>query len=148
MTDRHEPGTTAERIAHLEALRVQSEHLDPKAEERQRARGKGLARERIEALFDPGTFREIDRYAQHRNAELADRRPYGDGVITGHGLIHGRRVFAFMNNHFSAKAVANAAVLKSQLGQDLPGEYEPAMVEQYPDLRGLVRVRASSPRLI
>ena len=39
MTDRHEPGTTAERIAHLEALRVQSEHLDPKAEERQRARG-------------------------------------------------------------------------------------------------------------
>jgi propionyl-CoA carboxylase beta chain len=95
VTDRHETGTTAERIAHLEDLRAQSEHLDPKAEERQRARGKGLARERIEALFDPGTFREIDRYAQHRNAELADRRPYGDGVITGHGLIHGRRVFAF-----------------------------------------------------
>jgi len=95
VTDRHEPGTTAQRIAHLEELRAQSEHLDPKAEERQRARGKGLARERIEALFDAGTFREIDRYAQHRNAELADRRPYGDGVITGHGLIHGRRVFAF-----------------------------------------------------
>ena len=95
MTDRHDPGTTAQRIAHLEDLRVQSQHIDPKAEERQRARGKGLARERIEALFDAGTFREIDRYAQHRNAELADRRPYGDGVITGHGLIHGRRVFAF-----------------------------------------------------
>ena len=95
MTDRHEPGTTAERIAHLEELRAQSEHIDPAAEERQRARGKGLARERIEALFDPGTFREIDRYVQHRNAELADRRPYGDGVITGHGLVHGRRVFAF-----------------------------------------------------
>ena len=95
MTDRHDPGTTAERIAHLEDLRAQSEHIDPQAEERQRARGKGLARERIEALFDPGTFREIDRYVQHRNAELADRRPYGDGVITGHGLVHGRRVFAF-----------------------------------------------------
>lgn len=51
----------------------------------------------------------------------------------------GRRVFAFMNNHFSAKAVANAAVLKSQLGQDLPGDYEPEMVRQYPDLEGLVR---------
>jgi uncharacterized protein YecE (DUF72 family) len=51
----------------------------------------------------------------------------------------GRRVFAFMNNHFSAKAVANAAVLKSQLGQDLPGAYEPDMVERYPDLQGLVR---------
>ena len=52
MTDRHDPGTTAQRIAHLEDLRVQSQHIDPKAEERQRARGKGLARERIEALFD------------------------------------------------------------------------------------------------
>jgi hypothetical protein len=44
-----------------------------------------------------------------------------------------------MNNHFSAKAVANAAVLKSQLGQELPGDYEPAMVDRYPDLQGLVR---------
>ena len=95
MTDRHEPGTTAERLQHLEELRAASAQPDPAAAERQRARGKGLARERIEALFDPGTFREIDRYVQHRNAELADRRPYGDGVITGHGLVHGRRVFAF-----------------------------------------------------
>jgi propionyl-CoA carboxylase beta chain len=95
VTDRHEPGTTAERLQHLEELRAQSAQPDPAAAERQRARGKGLARERIEALFDPGTFREIDRYVQHRNAELADRRPYGDGVITGHGLVHGRRVFAF-----------------------------------------------------
>jgi propionyl-CoA carboxylase beta chain len=95
VTDRHEPGTTAERLQHLEQLRASTEQPDPAAAERQRARGKGLARERIEALFDPGTFREIDRYVQHRNAELADRRPYGDGVITGHGLVHGRRVFAF-----------------------------------------------------
>ncbi len=94
MTDRHEPGTTAERLAHLEDLRAQTEHVDPQSEERQRARGKGLARERIELLFDPGTFREIDRYVQHRSPEV-ERRPYGDGVITGHGLIHGRRVFAF-----------------------------------------------------
>ena len=36
MTDRHDPGTTAERIAHLEDLRAQSEHIDPQAEERQR----------------------------------------------------------------------------------------------------------------
>ena len=95
MTDRHEPGTTAERIAHLEALRVQSEHLDPKAEERQRARGKGLARERIEALFDPGTFREIDRYAQHRNAGRAPAllRPARAGrdspaLVTSHDPHH------------------------------------------------------------
>ncbi len=53
----------------------------------------------------------------------------------------GRRIFAFMNNHFSAKAVANAAVLRTQLGQDLPGEYEPGLVARYPDLAGRVRTR-------
>jgi propionyl-CoA carboxylase beta chain len=95
VTDRHDPGTTAERLAHLEDLAERAAHVDPVAEERQRARGKGLARERIEALFDPGTFREIDRFVQHRSGALGDRRPYGDGVITGHGLVHGRRVFAF-----------------------------------------------------
>ena len=40
------------------------------------------------------------------------------------------------------------AVLKSQVGQDLPGEYEPEMVERYPDLDGLVTVRPSARRLI
>jgi uncharacterized protein YecE (DUF72 family) len=49
-----------------------------------------------------------------------------------------RRVLAYMNNHFSAKAVANAAILKSQLGQPLPGSYPPALVERYPELDGLV----------
>jgi hypothetical protein len=44
-----------------------------------------------------------------------------------------------MNSHFSAKAVANAAVLRSQLGQSLPGDYEPEMVRRYPDLNGLVK---------
>jgi uncharacterized protein YecE (DUF72 family) len=50
----------------------------------------------------------------------------------------GRRVLLYMNNHFSAKAVANAAVLKHQLGQPVPGEYPPAMVDRYPDLAGVV----------
>lgn len=67
----------------------------------------------------------------------AELRPFADTARDAAAA--GRRVFAFMNNHFSAKAVANAAVLKAQLGQDLPGEYEPEMVERYPDLRGLVR---------
>jgi len=64
-------------------------------------------------------------------------RPFADQARDAAAA--GRRVFAFMNNHYSAKAVANAAVLKSQLGQDLPGTYEPEIVERYPDLRGLVR---------
>ncbi|HUR19603.1 MAG TPA: DUF72 domain-containing protein [Vicinamibacterales bacterium] len=50
----------------------------------------------------------------------------------------GRKVTAFMNNHFSAKAVANAAILRSQLGQTVPGLYEREMVNRYPDLEGIV----------
>lgn len=62
-------------------------------------------------------------------------RPFAEAVQRAAGA--GRKVMAFMNNHFSAKAVANAAVLKSQLGQAVPGVYEREMVERYPDLRGL-----------
>ena len=91
------PGTTAERLRHLERLAEQVTAGDRGGLARQRGRGKGTARERIEALFDPGTFTELDRFVQHRNPNfgMLARRPYGDGVITGHGLVHGRRVFAF-----------------------------------------------------
>ena len=50
----------------------------------------------------------------------------------------GRRVLVYFNNHFSAKAVANAAVLKHDLGQIVPGDYPPAMLAKYPDLAGIV----------
>ena len=50
----------------------------------------------------------------------------------------GRRVLMYLNNHFSAKAVANAAVLKHRLGQRLPGDYPVEMVDRYPDLEGVV----------
>jgi uncharacterized protein YecE (DUF72 family) len=50
----------------------------------------------------------------------------------------GRRVLMYMNNHFSAKAVANAAVLRHQLDQLVPGDYPPDMVSRYPDLEGVV----------
>lgn len=52
----------------------------------------------------------------------------------------GRKVFVYLNNHFSAKAAVNAAIIKADLGQDLPGEYPVAMVDRYPELAGLVRV--------
>jgi uncharacterized protein YecE (DUF72 family) len=55
-----------------------------------------------------------------------------------------RKAYLYMNNHFSAKAVANAAVLLHQLGRDPQGEYPPEFVERYPEVAGLVRV--SSPR--
>jgi len=55
-----------------------------------------------------------------------------------------RKAYVYMNNHFSAKAVANAAVLLHQLGREPQGEYPPEFVERYPEVAGLVRV--SSPR--
>jgi propionyl-CoA carboxylase beta chain len=70
---------------------------DEKAVERQRSRGKLLARERIEKLLEPGSFVELDRYVRHRNPHfgMLERRPWGDAVVTGYGTIFGRRVFVF-----------------------------------------------------
>lgn len=51
-----------------------------------------------------------------------------------------RKAYIYANNHFSAKAVANAAILKHQIGQPLPGEYPDEFVERYPDLKGLVKL--------
>ncbi len=51
----------------------------------------------------------------------------------------GRAVVMYLNNHFSAKAAANAAILRHQLGDEPPGVYPRAMVDRYPDLAGIVR---------
>jgi uncharacterized protein YecE (DUF72 family) len=50
----------------------------------------------------------------------------------------GRRVVMYLNNHFSAKAVANAAVLRHQLGDLVPGDYPREMIQRYPELDGIV----------
>ena len=64
---------------------------------RQHDAGKLTARERIDLLFDPGTFEELDKLVTHRCRDfgMADQIVPGDGVVTGHGLIDGRQVFAF-----------------------------------------------------
>jgi propionyl-CoA carboxylase beta chain len=64
---------------------------------RQHAAGKLTARERIDLLFDPGTFEELDKLVTHRCLDfgMAEQLIPGDGVVTGHGLIDGRQVFAF-----------------------------------------------------
>jgi uncharacterized protein YecE (DUF72 family) len=58
-----------------------------------------------------------------------------------------RKAYLYANNHFSAKSVANAAILKTQLGQKLEGEYPAGFVEEYPDLKGLVKLLPEQPLL-
>ena len=64
---------------------------------RQREAGKLTARERIDLLFDPGTFEEIDKFVTHRCRDfgMADQVVPGDGVVCGHGRINGRLGYAF-----------------------------------------------------
>jgi propionyl-CoA carboxylase beta chain len=64
---------------------------------RQHDAGKMTARERIEFLLDDGSFEEFDRFKKHRclDFQMQDQQYPGDGVIAGHGLIEGRKVFVF-----------------------------------------------------
>jgi propionyl-CoA carboxylase beta chain len=64
---------------------------------KQHAAGKLTARERIDLLFDPGTFEEVDKLVTHRCRDFGMESQVvpGDGVVAGHGLIDGRQVFAF-----------------------------------------------------
>jgi propionyl-CoA carboxylase beta chain len=65
--------------------------------EKQHAAGKLTARERIELLFDPGTFEEVDKLVTHRCRDFGMEQQIvpGDGVVAGHGSIDGRQVIAF-----------------------------------------------------
>ncbi|KQO41921.1 MULTISPECIES: acyl-CoA carboxylase subunit beta [unclassified Aeromicrobium] len=68
-----------------------------RAAEKQHAKGRQSARERIDQLFDEGSFVELDALARHRSTKfgLENNRPLGDGVITGYGTIDGRQVCVF-----------------------------------------------------
>jgi propionyl-CoA carboxylase beta chain len=90
--------TTAGKIADLDRRREEAVHAGPaRAVERQHAKGKATARERIARLLDPGSFTEFDELARHRATDfgVAANRPYGDGVVTGYGTIDGRPVCVF-----------------------------------------------------
>jgi acetyl-CoA carboxylase carboxyltransferase component len=87
-----------ERLAELAKRKEEAYHAgSERAVERQHAKGKMLARERIHALLDPGSFHELDLLARHRahGMGLENERPYTDGVITGWGTVDGRKIFVF-----------------------------------------------------
>src|SRR6266516_2217829 len=87
-----------EKLDLLEQKRAESE-LGGGADriQTQHDKGKMTARERLDALLDPGSFVELDRFVTHRATDfgLADEKYLGDGVVTGHGRIDGRLVYVF-----------------------------------------------------
>ena len=90
--------TTAGKIADLQRRRDEAVHAgSQRAVERQHAKGKMTARERIERLLDPGSFTELDELARHRATAFGvdANRPYGDGVVTGFGTVDGRPVCVY-----------------------------------------------------
>ncbi|MGH1505952.1 MAG: acyl-CoA carboxylase subunit beta [Acidimicrobiales bacterium] len=85
----------SDRIDDLRARKDEARKGGPeRAVQRQRDKGKMLARERIEYFLDEGSFHELDMLARTRHPEANDR-PYTDGIITGWGTVDGRKVFVF-----------------------------------------------------
>jgi propionyl-CoA carboxylase beta chain len=92
------PQTFEEKLNQLRELREAAIHSASEAAvEKQHARGKLTARERIDKLLDPGTFEELDTFVRHRthDFDMQKNRPWGDAVVTGYGQIDGRTVFVF-----------------------------------------------------
>ncbi|MEW2317426.1 acyl-CoA carboxylase subunit beta [Streptomyces bauhiniae] len=92
---------TPDRLTELAAVKeLARTGPDPAATERQHAKGKLAARERIELLLDAGSFTEIEPLRRHRATGfgLEDKRPYTDGVVTGWGTVEGRTVFVYAHD--------------------------------------------------
>ncbi|MGW5383197.1 acyl-CoA carboxylase subunit beta [Nocardia sp. NPDC003963] len=98
MTTVHQPTGYTARLDELDAIkRTVRLGPDPAGTERQHAKGKLTARERIDQLLDPGSFVEVEPLRRHRATGfgLEARRPYTDGVVTGWGTVYGRTVFVY-----------------------------------------------------
>ncbi len=90
--------TTAGKLADLYRRNDEAVHAgSARAVDKQHAKGKMTARERIDMLLDPGSFVELDELARHRSTNFGQEhnRPYGDGVVTGYGTVDGRPVCVF-----------------------------------------------------
>jgi uncharacterized protein YecE (DUF72 family) len=81
-----------------------------------------------------------DRYNYLYSAD--ELREFSDTAGAAKALV--KKTYLYTNNHFAAKSVVNAVMLKAQLGAPIEGEYPPELVEQYPEIRDLVIV--SNPK--
>jgi acetyl-CoA carboxylase carboxyltransferase component len=99
-------GITDDKIKDLKAREAGLLKLGgDKAVAQHKEKGKLTARERLNLLFDPGTFRELDMFVGHRCSNFGMEKVEipSDGVVTGHGLVNGRPVFAFAQD-FTSRA--------------------------------------------
>lgn len=99
-------GIIADKIAELKSKQEKLLEMGgKKAIEKQHAQGKMTARERLNYLFDPGTFQEMDMFVQHRctNFNMSSMEIASDGVIVGHGKVNGRTVCAYSQD-FTSRA--------------------------------------------
>jgi len=98
VTDAPRAQTTAQRLQDLRDREQRAVAAAAEvAVEKQHARGKKTARERIADLLDDGSFVETDRFVQHQSHAfgMERRRPEGDGIVTGYGTIDGRQVCVY-----------------------------------------------------
>ncbi|QNQ89740.1 acyl-CoA carboxylase subunit beta [Corynebacterium poyangense] len=103
--------TTAGKIADLSTRLAETQApVGKETVEQTHSAGRLTARERVEALVDEGSFVEIDALARHRATDFdADRnRPPSDGVVTGYGMIQGRKVCVFSQDD---------TIFRGQLGE-------------------------------
>lgn len=90
--------TVQEKIAQFhEKLKTIEMGGGQKRIDKQHAQGKMTARERLNKLFDEGSFTEISQFIRHRctNFNMQEKEIPGDGVVTGYGTVNGRLVFAY-----------------------------------------------------
>jgi uncharacterized protein YecE (DUF72 family) len=77
-----------------------------------------------------------DRYNYLYSAD--ELKEFGETAAAAKDLV--KKTYLYTNNHFAAKSVVNAVMLKAQLGEPIEGTYPAALVERYPEIRGLVPV--------
>jgi propionyl-CoA carboxylase beta chain len=107
--------TTEDKRSHLQALKEQSNLCGGSARiEKQHSQNKFTARERVEKLLDPGTFREFDKFVTHKctSFEMQKTKFLGDGVITGIGKINGSDVALFSQDFTCWGGALGAAYAK------------------------------------
>lgn len=98
MSEKPDLSTTQGKLEDLKHRYHEAVHAAGEAAvEKQHAKGKKTARERIAMLLDPGSFVEMDEFVRHRanSFGMDAKRPYGDSVVTGFGTIHGRQVAVY-----------------------------------------------------